>query len=203
MKNLLFVSAIFIGLIANSFAQNQVSQTSFYENNSQLDAVQAILKTGGIEGTSALFLMDENNPMGEKAVVINSLLSSEKSNNAETFTMFLARKYGVNFQELDINSLTANEVFCLGYITLVNDDGNPNKALPILEKAIEKMPNSTTVQMIGAIAKAQAEINNNNNCEAWKAFSKVIANTGLNNDLEENSKSAFIDAMSSYEGSCN
>jgi len=199
MKKLILTSLLFIGLIAGSIAQNQLSKVSFYDNFSQIDEIQAIIKANGLEGTAGLFLTNDNNPIGLKAAVINALLTSDKANNAETFTMFLGRKYGVNFKELDYNTLNASDVFCLGYITLISGEN----ALPILEKAQEMSPNSKTVQFIGSIAKAQAEINNGNNCEAWKVYSKTASNTALNNDLDNTIKSAFDNAMSQYQSSCN
>lgn len=87
---------------------------------------------GVLDGKSAYFLMDENNPIDQKAAIINALIESDKdSENATTFSMFLARKHGANFQDMDLNLLSADELFCMGYLTIMDEDGNPDLALPI------------------------------------------------------------------------
>lgn len=203
MKKLILVAILFVGLMSHLSAQSPVTLTSFHNSYSQLEGVQTILEMGALDGKSAYFLMDESNPMDQKAAIINALVDSDKGKeNATTFSMFVARKYGVNFQEMDLNILTAGELFCMGYLTIMDEKGNPDLALPIFAKAIEKDSKSYTIQMINALANAQSSINKKDNCAAWKTFSGVSSNTSFTNDLNADIKNALNNSMNPYKEGC-
>jgi hypothetical protein len=194
MKKLILTSFLFIGFVAGSLAQNQLSKVSFYDNFNNINEVQAVINAKGLEGTAGLFLTNDNNPIDQKAAIINALLTSDKANNAETFTMFLGRKYGINFKELDVNTLKETDLFCLAYITFIEG----GDALSMMEIAMEKMPDNATVQLIGSVVKANAQVKNGNHCEAWKVYSSA-----QEGNVDNNIKSAYSEAMSEYKASCN
>jgi hypothetical protein len=203
MKKVIFVAVLIVGCLSLGYAQSNVTLTSFYNAYSQLENVQTVLQMGVLDGNSAYFLMDENNPIDQKAAVINALIESDKEQeNATTFSMFVARKYGVNFQDLDLNLLTGDELFCMGYLTIIDEQGNPNLALPILEKAIEKDSKSYTIQLITALAKAQSSLNQKDNCTAWKTFSTVASSASLTNDLNSAIKNDLNNAMNPFKQGC-
>lgn len=203
MKKVIFVSLLFIGLMSQSIAQSPVTLTSFYSNYSQLENIETILKMGVLDNKSAYFLMEDNNPIDQKAAIINALVESDKdAENATTFTMFVARKYGVDFQTLDLNLLTADELFSLAYLTIMDEKGSPELAIPIFEKALEKNSESYTIQFFNSLAKAQQSVNQKDNCSAWKAFSETASNTTFKNDLNASIKNEISNAMNPYKEDC-
>ena len=203
MKKVIFIALLIVGMMSQVNAQAPVTLASFHNTFSQLEEVQTVLQMGVLDGKSAYFLMDDNNPIDQKAAIINALVESDRdSENATTFSMFLARKYGADFKNLDLKLLTGDELFCLGYLTIIDENGNPDLALPIFEKAIEKDAKSLTIQLITALAKAQLSINQKDNCAAWKAFSTVATSSAFTNDLDGNIKSELSNAMNPYNQAC-
>ncbi len=203
MKKVILIAILFVGFVSFMNAQTPVTLTSFHSNFSQLEEVQTILQMGVLDGKSAYFLMDENNPIDQKAAIINALVDSDRdSDNANTFSMFVARKYGANFQDMDLNLLSAHELFCMGYLTIIDEKGSPELALPIFEIAIQKDAKSYTIQLINALANAQSSINQKDNCTAWNTFSAVATSTSYTNDLDANIKNELNNAMSTYKEGC-
>lgn len=202
MKNSIsaFLAIFFIS--STIFAAAPVTLVSFYQNFNSLDEVRMMADAGELDGRVMPFLLDENISLDQKAAVINALVTTEKARrNASTFKQFLARKYKDNFETMDINKLNGHELFCLGYLTLIDDMGNPDNALPILNLAMTKNQKSQTVHMIYAIAEAQEFINKGNNCEGWDTFENTRANSALNNDMG-NIVSYFTVAMETYKEGC-
>lgn len=195
--------AIFILSMA-VFASTPVTLVSFYSDYSNIDEVRIMEENGVLDGRVMPFLLNENNPIDQKAAVINALVNTDQPRrNASTFKQFLARKYKDNFETMDINILNGHELFCLGYLTMIDDMGNPKNALPILELAKSKNQNSRTVAMIYALASAQESINKNIPCEGWNTFENTRSNTTLNNDLGINIISYFQVEMETYKEGCN
>ena len=161
-------------------------------------------ESGALDGRVIPFLLNENTPIDQKAAVLNALVNTDQPRrNASTFKQFLARQYKDNFETMDINLLNGHELFCLGYLTLIDDMGMPENALPILELAKTKNQNSKTVSMIYAVASAQASINNNKACEGWKTFQSTQSDTSLNNDIGNNIVTYFQVEMETYKQGCN
>ena len=159
-----------------------------------------------LEGVMGLeiaeFLTSPENPIDVKAAVINALSwKFDGKNNAELYAYYLALLYHVSVTELDTEFLSADEVFCMGYLTAMDDYFHPEKALPILEEAHKMMGNSFTVSIILALAKAQRAFDSDW-CEVWKLTEVVLQNKELNQDLRPEAIKMIVDYMILYKEYC-
>lgn len=203
MKNTLFTFMCFFTIAGITTAANPVTLTKFYQHYSQLQPVQEIESHGVLTGRVASFLMDDNNPIDEKAAVVNAFTANNEKNIAAlTYKQFVARKYKGDFNNLDLNQLNGEELFILGYLTLMDDKGDPENALPILEMADQKLTNSLTVNTILALARAQQSISHRNECEAWQTINRVISGQGMNNDLDQQVVETIASETENLKSAC-
>ncbi|MCF8368733.1 MAG: hypothetical protein K9G76_06795 [Bacteroidales bacterium] len=203
MKKSLFSLTLFFALSQIFASDPPVSLISFYQDYSSIEEVGIADQTGELNGLVIPFLMDENNSIDQKAAVINTFAVSEKpKRNASTFQQFLARKYGVDFSSMDLNLLNGDELFCLGYLTLIDESGKTTNGLPILEMALMKNPQSKTVNLIYTIALAQDNLNKGNKCEAWKNYSNFTGKEEMNPDISNNITTYFLVALEKYKEAC-
>lgn len=203
MKKISLIAIAIVGFFTIGTAAVPVTMTNFHSVYNYLMEVSHVVENGVIDGRTVSFLVDENNPIDQKAAIINGLVTNNKTkSNALTFKQFVARKYGENWENLDLNKLSGDELFCLGYITIIDGEGNSEDGLTVLNMAVQKSPNSYTINLIHALAVAQSSINNGNDCEGWKTCNSVKTNTTLNNDLNSGISSLIFDVMESYNNNC-
>ena len=203
MKNPILILSFFFVLLGSAMASNPVTMTDFHLTFTYLDEVQLVLDHGVIDGRVVGFLVDQNNPIDEKAGIMNALVVNNKSHaNALTFKQYVARKYEENWESLTLSKLTADELFCLGYLTILDEKGKADNGLPILELAEEKNPYSYTIALFRALASASNSIGSGNPCEAWQSCQAVKGNTNLNNDLDTSVSNLIFDVMETYGNGC-
>lgn len=204
MKKTIILSLFILsGVYAGIRASEPVTLTKLYTVYNNLIEVNHVVTHGTIDGTVLPFLADPDNPIDQKAAVINALVASNQNkNNAETFKMFTARKYGENWETLDLSKLTAAELFSLGYLTLMDEAGATAKALPILEMAKAKDPASSTIAIIHAIANTQALAHDGDQCSGWALYNQILNDASLNNDMDREMVSIISRSMQPYSEGC-
>ena len=185
-----------------SRADSPVTATGFYEAYLDVKMVERAHLEGVMGLEIAEFLTFPENPIDVKAAVINALSwKFEGKSNAELYAYYLALLYHVSVTELDTEFLSADEIFCIGYLTVMDDYFHPEKALPILEEAYKTMGNSFTVSIILAIAKAQRAFDSDW-CEVWKLTEEVLKNKELKQDLRHEATKMIVDYMILYKEYC-
>src|SRR5574341_107390 len=159
-----------------SYADSPITSTSFYEAYLDVRMVERAHLEGVMGLEIAEFLSSSENPIDVKAAVINALSwRFEGKNNSELYLYYLGLLYHLPVDELDTDFLSADEIFCLGYLTIMDDYFHPEDALPFLEEAHKLMKDSFTVSLILALAKAQMAFEQDW-CEAWKLIERVLEN---------------------------
>jgi len=203
MKKTTLIVLVILGFFVSGSASNPVTLTDFHNIYNYLDEVQHVIEHGLIDGRVVAFLVDENNPIDQKAAIMNALVLNNKTqSNALTLRQYLARKHNDNWQALDLKNLSGDELFCLGYLTILDEEGNSSNGLPILELATQKNPGSYTINLFYALAMAENSIRLGNACEGWKTCNLVKTNTNLNNDLNAGISNLIFDVMESYNEGC-
>lgn len=202
-SGLIFIIAMFVFTGKVSIADSPVTSTDFYKAYLQIEQVQQAEQHGILDGHLAGYLLDETVSIDKKAAVINALAGKEKvKNNAVTFKMFLARKYGSTHKELNLDLLNGDELFCLGYLTVADDYSNAGEALPILERAKAKNAKSYTVNIIFALTQAQIYVDNSEKCSAWTVCDNVKSNVALNQDLDQEAVNIIFNSIDEYKVDC-
>ncbi len=195
---------LFTFLAVSLFAGSPLAKTSFYNAYLSNEKVQIAYEKGIVTGEIYSFLADDNNAIGLKAAVINALAWNEKGkNNADTYKMYLGRKYGKSYDKLNPDELAGDEVFCLGYMMTMDNNKSIKLAIPYLEKARILNPKSYTVNMIYALAHAEVLAGEKKECEAWKTCDQVRNNTNLKRDMDPAAIDLISTNIDQYKDSCN
>ena len=187
---------------AASRADSPITATGFYEAYLDVKMVERAHLEGVMGLEIAEFLTSPENPIDVKAAVINALSwRFDGKNNAELYAYYLALLYHVSVTELDTEFLSAGEVFCIGYLTVMDDYFHPEKALPILEEAHKVMKESFTVSIILALTRGQKAMDYDW-CEVWRLTEEVLKNKELKQDLRHEAMKMILDYMVLYKEYC-
>ncbi|MBL6963668.1 MAG: hypothetical protein ISR55_07585 [Bacteroidetes bacterium] len=156
-----------------------ITHTPFYTAYLDFKMVEKAELKGFLDNEVADYLLSPKLSLDLKAAIINALsFEILGKDNSNRFISFLNKKYHsddfVQYQD----KLTADELFCLGYLLVMDDYFSPKIAIPYLKKAKEMEPNDYTINMILAITSAQS-IFNVNKCKACKMIDDVIKNKKL------------------------
>lgn len=185
-----------------TYADSPITATKFYEAYMDVKMVERAHLEGVMGLEIAEFLTSSENPIDVKAAVINALSwKFDGKNNAELYAYYLALLYHVSITELDTEFLSADEIFCIGYLTAMDDYFHPEKALPILEEAHKVMKESFTVSIIMALVRGQA-VMDYDWCEVWRLTEGVLQNKELKHDLRPEATKRIVDYMILYKEYC-
>ncbi|MCR4322134.1 MAG: hypothetical protein NUV74_17585 [Candidatus Brocadiaceae bacterium] len=185
-----------------SHADSPITATKFYEAYLDVKMVERAHLEGVMGFEIAEFLTSTENPIDAKAAVINALSwKFDGKNNAELYAYYLALLYHVSVTELDTEFLSADEIFCIGYLTAMDDYFHPEKALPILEEAHKVMKDSFTVSIIMALTIGQ-KVMDYDWCEVWRLTEGVLKNKELKQDLRPEAIKMIVGYMILYKEYC-
>jgi hypothetical protein len=198
------------------FADSPITSTDFYEAYKDIEIVRKAEAKGVIDDQIAAYLSSPFNPIGVKAAVINALSwDFDGKNNMSLYWDYLSRMYRKSREELRSNNLTADEVFSVGYLAVMDNYFYPERAIPWLEEATSRRKESFTVAMMLALTKAQEELDkreekrtegkdryNLHSCNMWKLIEEVLENKRLKKDLSAKATNIIVDYMVLYKGHC-
>jgi len=205
MKNILtiaFTSAFLFMFTAICHGDSPITSTPFSQAYLDVEMVEKAKEEGVMSLEIAEYLSSPSNPVDAKAAVINALSwDVEGKSNSELYLYYLALSYRTPIDDLDIDALNGDELFSLGYLTVMDDYFNPDEAIPLLEKANAKRKDSFTVSIVLALAKAQKAMESDW-CEVWKLTDGVLGNKRLKQDLRPRAKKIIVDYMTLYKNDC-
>ena len=205
MKKILWVVLLLNVLFLfqkTSYADSPITATKFYEAYMDVKMVERAHLEGVMGLEIAEFLTSPENPIDVKAAVINALSwRFDGKNNAELYACYLALLYHVSLIELDTAFLSADEIFCMGYLMVMDDYFHPEKALPLLEEAHKMMKDSFTVSIILSLARGQ-KVMDYDWCEVWRLTEEVLKNKELKQDLRHEATKMIVDYMILYKEYC-
>ncbi len=187
---------------AIGLADSPITATKFYDAYMDVKMVQRAHVEGVMGLEIAEFLTSPENPIDVKAAVINALSwRFEGKSNTELYACYLALMYHVSLIELDTAFLSADETFCLGYLTIMDNYFHPELALPLLEEAKESLKDSFTVSMILALTRAQAMFDSDW-CEVWRLVERVLKDGSLKQDMRPDAVKMIVKYMILYKEYC-
>ena len=205
MKKILWVGLLLNVLFSfptTSHADSPITATKFYEAYLDVKMVERAHLEGVMGLEIAEFLTSPEKPIDVKAAVINALSwRFDGKNNAELYAYYLALLYHVSVAELDTEFLSVDEIFCMGYLTAMDDYFHPEKALPILEEAHKVIKESFTVSIILALTRGQKAMDYDW-CEVWRRTEEVLKSKELRQDLRPEAIKMIMDYMILYKEYC-
>jgi len=179
---------LFLLLVLPCFADSPLTSTEFWSAYSDVPQVVKASELKKLDASLDEFLLSKVS-IDRKAALINALgwdLKGQK--NAPHFRAALAQKYS---GDLD-SQLTADEAFCLGYLTAMDSYNKAAPALPYLERAHKGRPHSFTIAIVHALVSCQVDSNYDG---WWEVMSKVLDDEQLYPDLRGRARDVIIDYM--------
>lgn len=194
---LLIFGLIFITTTVH--ADSPLTSTPFSNAYSDIQMVSAAKTAGQMNPQIAAYLHGSSVSIDKKAAVINALgWDHVGTSNSISYCNFV---YGKTVGEDEINSLSASELFVIGYLNAMDAYMNPDGALPFLKQARFLLSNSYTVNIIYGLVKSQKAFEGDF-CKAWKHVNKVFMNSSLDMDMREDARKIIYDYMVLYKGKC-
>ncbi len=190
------------GAAAPSRADSPITSTDFAEAYQDYDIVKKAQKTRTLDLEMAQYLSSGSTPIDIKAALINALSWKFKGkHNAKLYRKYLGLTYNQPTEDLKPSQLNDDELFALGYLTVMDDYFNPKKALPYLAEAKERQPKSYTVAMVHALTEGQIALKSDW-CQVWRVAEKVENDETLDQDLRPAAQKIILDYMGLYKDSC-
>lgn len=160
-------------------AQSPLTNINFYKIYNDFGVVSYAEMKGYLDDKIAESLVNPKLATDVKAAIINALsFDILGKDNAERFKKFLNIRYNIQNIDQNLDTLTADELFCLGYLHVMDDYFVPETGFPYFDKAIEKNPQSFTIHVIYAIAMAQ-QLFLYDKCRAWNIVNETLSNNEL------------------------
>jgi len=203
MKNKHLLYYLFFLSIAN--ADSPITSTDFYKAYLHIPEVEEAHEIGVLSDKIAQFLLDSENSLDKKAAVINALSwDFDRKINAFLFKRYLNAKYQIKD---DIDSLVKvmndEELFCLGYMTVMDNYFDPEKSLIYFESASSSIRESYTFQIINALIKTQSLIKDQDKwCRIWTTINAVETNKELKVDMNTGGRKIILDYIKIYKDYC-
>jgi hypothetical protein len=186
-------------------ADSPITSTDFYEAYLHISEVEEANKVGVLSDKIAQYLLDSENSLDKKAAVINALSwDFDRKINAYLFKRHLKAKYQVKD---DIDSLVKvmndEELFCLGYMTVMDNYFDPEKSLIYFESASSSIRESYTFQIINALVKTQSLLEDQDKwCRIWTTINAVETNKELKVDMNTGGRKIILDYIKIYKDNC-
>ena len=203
MKNKLLIYCLFFLSVVT--ADSPITSTDFYEAYLHISEVEEANKVGVLSDKIAQYLLDSENSLDKKAAVINALSwDFDRKINAFLFKRHLKAKYQIKD---DIDSLVKvmndEELFCLGYLTVMDNYFDPEKSLIYFESASSSIRESYTFQIINALIKTQSLIKDQDKwCRIWTTINAVETNKELKVDMNTGGRKIILDYIKIYKDYC-
>jgi hypothetical protein len=204
-KRLLAVATILLlGLpAAPSLADSPITSTPFADAYQDSEIISKAKQTGVLDLEMAQYLSSRSIPIDIKAAIINALSwKVEGKQNATLYRYFLGLTYGKTIEQLNPKELTSDEVFALGYLTVMDDYFRPEKAVPLLLEAKSRKPSSFTVAMITVLAQTQVVLSSEW-CQIWRLTDAVASDRTLKQDMRPEAREIILAYMRQYQAFCN
>lgn len=198
------VMALFLFSPKPMYADSPITSTAFSEAYLEIEMVRYAKENGTLNLQMAQYLSNPGHSLDKKAALINALSwKFEGKRNRDLYFNYLSIAYSRPVNDLPYEILSADELFSLGYLTVMDDYFHPQKAVPLLEKAAVRYHNSFTAHMILALAKAQDFMHDQKKwCEVWRVTEQVLNNKALKVDMRESGIKYIVDYMVLYQDNC-
>ena len=203
MKNKLLLYCLFF--LSTATADSPITSTDFYKAYLHISEVEEANKVGVLSEGMAQYLLDSENSIDKKAAVINALSwDFDRKINAFLFKRHLKAKYQVK-DDIDslIKVMNDEELFCLGYMTVMDNYFDPEKSLIYFESASSSIRESYTFQIINALVKTQSLLEDQDKwCRIWTTINAVETNKELKVDMNTGGRKIILDYIKIYKDNC-
>lgn len=190
-----WICLLFLLLAPQAWGDSPLTSTDFWKAYQDVPEVQLSHDIERLNTRLAYYLMDTRNSIDKKAAVINALSwKIDGKENAMLFREVLAIKYKTDRVE---KRLSADETFCLGYLTALDDYFHPEPSWKFLQQARKRSPKSFTVAIVTALVDGQIHFSEQN--KVWGPTAAVLNDKTLKQDMRAAAKDTIVRYMSLYK----
>ena len=178
-------------------ADSPVTSTPFSDAYLDYGIVKQAKEAGVVGDDTAAYLADPENPIDVKAAVCCALgWSVDGKHNAEVY----CRLRGLSRDGLpEPGTLEGDQALVVGYLALLDDYNDPERALPYLRRAVSERPDSLTVAIVHAIARGQRVFPNADHWpRIWLLAERVLSDESLNGDMRVGAIRIITDYLKLY-----
>ncbi len=181
-----------------SLADSPITSTDIYKAYTDIEMVKYAKKHLKMDEKIANYLHSADVSLDIKAAVINAVgWSVDGMNSAEKYSQYI---FSSSLKELNTDTLSTDDLFCLGYLRVLDDYFHPKLALPYITKARDMNNKSFTVAIIYALIQAQIIMNDEGSwCDMWDVVYKVYDDKSVYNDMREDARKIIRDYMVLYK----
>ncbi len=201
-KILLILPLLFLSVVT---ADSPITSTDFYKAYLHISEVEEANKVGVLSDKIAQYLLDSENSLDKKAAVINALSwDIDRKINAFLFKKYLKAKYQIK-DDIDslIQVINDEELFCLGYITVMDNYFSPENSLIYFDSTGDSIRQSYTFQIINALVKTQSLLEDQDKwCRIWTTINAVETNKELKVDMNTGGRKIILDYIKIYKDNC-
>jgi hypothetical protein len=189
---LIFLSTIYIK------ADSPITSTPIDSAYNDIEMVKYAKKQGKMDEKISEYLHSSETNIDLKAAVINAIgWDFDGTENAKEYSLIVFSK---SLNKLNLDDLNSDDLFCLGYLQVLDDYFHPEKAIRFIERAKELNDTSFTVAIINALIQAQKlMVNQGSWCDMWSVVSKVFNDKHLVADLRDAAKKIIWNYMILYK----
>lgn len=182
---------------ASSWADSPLTSTDFWTAYRDVPEVVMAHDLERLNTKLGIYL-SSHAPIDKKAAVINALSwNINHKENSMLFLEILGQKYKTTDQVQLCKRLNAEEQFCLGYLTALDDYNQVDAALGLARQARRKLPPSFTVAIVTELIEAQK--NFGGAVSLWSYVAPVFADKKLKQDLRPAGRKVIFDYMALYK----
>lgn len=194
----IIISLILIFYMSSSKADSPITSTNIDSAYTDIEMVKYAKKLGKIDEKIANYLHSTDVKIDIKAAVINAVgWNINGTKNAESYSQLV---FSEPLKNLNLNTLEADDLFCLGYLQVMDDYFNPKKAMPYIKKAKKLKSESFTVAIIYALIQAQDMMDDQGKwCDIWLLVKKVLDDENLTPDMRADAIKIIKDYMILYK----
>lgn len=178
-------------------ADSPVTSTPFADAYLDYGIVKQAKEAGVVGEDIAAYLADPESPIDVKAAVCSALgWSIDGKHNAQDY----CKLRGLSDDGLpEPGELAGDQGLVVGYLALLDDYNDPERALPYLRQARAERPDSLTAAIVYAIAQGQRVFPNADHWpRIWLLAERVLSDESLNGDIRVGAVKIVTDYLKLY-----
>ena len=199
-KKILLSILIIVFFITNAKADSPLTSTSFYTAYSNVDIVKVAAKTKGKLNIKLLeYITDTTKPIDVKIAIINRVgWNIEGKYNAKLLLKYIFKKRSYKTIQ-EFKNGRADDLICYAYIKGMDDYFNVKDAYNYSLLALNKEPNSYTINIISFLLKSQTQ----EGCQVYRTMNKLRTMNNLMLDFRQDATKIIFEYTDTYNKNCN
>lgn len=205
MKKFFVVLVAILAATLSSFADSPLTSTEFYKAYAGESIVQAATKCNGkISKDVMAYVASDKNPIAVKLAAVNAVYMCADEeltrDNADVFVKYLLKNCNYQDENGVIGLGSASLLASLAYMMALDDYSNVQDAANIIYCALDKEPDSLSVNMVTVLIVVQSFMSDYSKWgKIYPLVNSVKSDTNLKQDLSKEAVDIIMDYIEIYK----